>query len=181
MDPFDLMCRHHPLPVVKSSKTSNDLDFDESLIDRILGTPDKIEIPERYIPEEEPELPPEEEQKRSQKAEAICRLLSKSNGGNVPLFLPHPKKYQPTPFIGGSPLTKNGGPLHHQHNPLGGQGLKGQQVLQHSASIPSSPVRRVVSVKKNATPTAAALRRRPPSTSSSLCDWSLAGVIPPAQ
>lgn len=79
MDPFEFFVGRRPTPV-KASQTATDLDFDEDLIDRILGTPDKIDIPERYIPEEEPQLEPEEERKRSQKAEAICRLLSKSNG-----------------------------------------------------------------------------------------------------
>jgi len=84
MDPFDFFIRR-PVPV-KASTTATDLDFDAGLIDRILGTPEKIDIPERYIPEEEPQLEPEEERKRSQKAEAICRLLSKSNGAvGIPL------------------------------------------------------------------------------------------------
>ena len=91
MDPFELMLRR-PIPV-KSSATNSDFDFDEGLIDRVLGKPDKIEIPERYIPEEE-QFDPDEQQKRTEKAEAICRLLTKStSAGVVPLVLPNPGKH----------------------------------------------------------------------------------------
>jgi hypothetical protein len=169
MDPFDLMCPRHPLPVVKSSNTNSDLDFDESLIDRILGTPDKITIPERYIPETEPELEPEEEQKRSLKAERICRLLSKSNGGNLPLVLPPPKLQQ---------IQLQSANLHKVH---GNNGFIQNQQQQHAVSVPNSPARgRLITVKKNSIPNAQVLKRRPNSSSSSLCDWSLAGVLPPS-
>jgi hypothetical protein len=165
---FEFMCPHpHPLPVVKSSQPNADLDFDESLIDRILGTPDKIEIPERYIPEQEEDLAPEEEQKRSQKAERICRLLSKSNGGNLPpLVLPPPKKR-----LG-----------HHQvaNGHLGHLVGSGSFPLQQAVSVPSSPARgRLISVKKGQSAVVGGGSRRPASSSSSLCDWSLAGVLPP--
>lgn len=162
MDPFDLMRHPHPRPVVKSSQPG-DLDFDESLIDRILGTPDKIQIPERYIPEREEELEPEEEQKRSLKAERICRLLSKSNGGNLPLVLPPPSKRV----------------LNHVANGYlsGATGLP-----QGPLSVPSSPARgRLISVKKGQAQGNGSLNKRRPASSSaaSLCDWSLAGVLPP--
>lgn len=172
MDPFaelrQINSDHHnprPIPVVRPSLPStSDLDFNEGLIDRILGTPEKIPIPERYIPEQEPDLGPEEEEKRTLKAERICRLLSRSGGvGALPLVLP------PKPF----PSTKQ-----QQFNV--GRIVGGVQVLpQHPLSVPSSPARRgkLVSVKKGSTPNLG-VKKRP--NSSSLCDWSLAGVIPPS-
>ncbi|XP_035714281.1 uncharacterized protein LOC110857979 isoform X2 [Folsomia candida] len=173
MEPFDLMCHHsHPRPVVKASQASGaDLDFDESLIDRILGTPDKIQIPERYIPEESEHLEPEEEKKRLLKAERICRLLSKSNGGNLPLVLPpnpNPKKVL-------NHVQVNG---HHHHLTSGGNSSVGQG----ASSVPSSPARgRLISVKKGQG-SGNLIKRRPSSNSAtSLCDWSLAGVLPPTQ
>jgi hypothetical protein len=178
MDPFDLMC-HPNRPVVKSSQPGgNDLNFDESLIDRILGTPDKIQIPERYIPEREEELEPEEEQKRSLKAERICRLLSKSNGGNLPLVLPPPSK-----------RVLN----HVHHSQINGHFAGLGPLPQAPVSVPSSPARRgrLISVKKgqgggNSSSSSGGVgllnKRRPASSSAvSLCDWSLAGVLPPSQ
>ncbi|CAG7717008.1 unnamed protein product [Allacma fusca] len=112
MDPFELMYRR-PVPV-KSTTTNADFDFDEGLIDRVLGRPNKIEIPERYIPERE-QLAPEEEQKRSEKAEAICRLLSKSNSaGPIPLVLPHPSRHHQSQHLPNHHHHQNH-PNHHHH------------------------------------------------------------------
>lgn len=43
--------RNHP-DVVKSTLSTRDLRFNESTIDNILGAPNKIYIPERYMPDE---------------------------------------------------------------------------------------------------------------------------------
>ncbi|XP_047511084.1 uncharacterized protein LOC125053654 isoform X6 [Pieris napi] len=49
-------------------------------IDQLLAAPQKIVIPERYIPEKPPELSPEEQQKRQEKVESIKKMLSSSSG-----------------------------------------------------------------------------------------------------
>ncbi|XP_026332378.1 uncharacterized protein LOC113239531 isoform X5 [Hyposmocoma kahamanoa] len=48
-------------------------------IDQLLAAPQKILIPERYIPEKPPELSPEEQQKRQEKVESIKKMLSSSS------------------------------------------------------------------------------------------------------
>ncbi|XP_052744229.1 uncharacterized protein LOC112054339 isoform X5 [Bicyclus anynana] len=48
-------------------------------IDQLLAAPQKIIIPERYIPEKPPELSPEEQQKRQEKVESIKKMLSSSS------------------------------------------------------------------------------------------------------
>ncbi|XP_050433656.1 uncharacterized protein LOC126841310 isoform X2 [Adelges cooleyi] len=51
--------------------------FNAETIDSIIGTPGKICIPERYIPESAP-VSPDERKKRMHKAEAIRKMLSES-------------------------------------------------------------------------------------------------------
>lgn len=48
----------------------------ENTIDNLFGAPNKIFIPERYIPEQAPELSPEEKKRRQEKVEAIKKMLS---------------------------------------------------------------------------------------------------------
>lgn len=58
----------------------------ENTIDNLFGAPNKILIPERYIPEQAPELSPEEKRKRQEKVEAIKKMLSETTptiSGNV--------------------------------------------------------------------------------------------------
>lgn len=62
--------------VVRSTLSSKELKYNESTIDNILGTPNKISIPERYIPEQLPQLSPEEQQHRLRKVESIKKMLS---------------------------------------------------------------------------------------------------------
>lgn len=71
--------RNHP-DVVKSTLSSRDLRFNETTIDSILGAPDKIYIPERYMPDEDDEKEPTEEERahREQKAESIRKMLSET-------------------------------------------------------------------------------------------------------
>nr|XP_018897235.1 PREDICTED: uncharacterized protein LOC109030629 isoform X1 [Bemisia tabaci] len=76
--------------VVRSTLSRTDpVKYNAETIDSILGTPSKIIIPERYIPESEPQLSPEEQSKRLKKAEAIRKMLSEtsvsqSEGGEEP-------------------------------------------------------------------------------------------------
>ncbi|XP_052859647.1 uncharacterized protein LOC128266898 [Anopheles cruzii] len=48
----------------------------EHTIDKLLAAPSKILIPERYVPEQTPELSPEEKKRRQEKVEAIKKMLS---------------------------------------------------------------------------------------------------------
>ncbi|XP_076351170.1 uncharacterized protein LOC143247285 [Tachypleus tridentatus] len=52
--------------------------FNEKLIDRELGLPQKIDIPERYIEDEPENLSAAEKRKRNEKAEDIRRMLSEA-------------------------------------------------------------------------------------------------------
>ncbi|XP_014250427.1 uncharacterized protein LOC106667180 isoform X2 [Cimex lectularius] len=61
--------------VVRSTLNRTDPNFTKETIDNILGAPGKIVIPERYIPETQPQLTKEEIQKRSKKADAIRKML----------------------------------------------------------------------------------------------------------
>jgi hypothetical protein len=61
----------------------------ENTIDNLFGAPNKIIIPERYIPEQAPELSPEEKKRRQEKVEAIKKMLSDTTptlSGNVSSF-----------------------------------------------------------------------------------------------
>lgn len=62
--------------VVRSTLSSKELKYTEDTIENLLGTPDKITIPERYIPEKLPQLSPEEQQHRLRKVESIKKMLS---------------------------------------------------------------------------------------------------------
>lgn len=62
--------------VVRSTLSSKELKYNEDTIENLLGTPNKITIPERYIPEKLPQLSPEEQQHRLRKVESIKKMLS---------------------------------------------------------------------------------------------------------
>lgn len=65
--------------VVRSTMNKTEpAKFSAETIDSILGTPGKICIPERYIPESAP-VSPDERKKRMHKAEAIRKMLSESS------------------------------------------------------------------------------------------------------
>lgn len=62
----------------------------ENTIDKLLLAPSKILIPERYIPEQAPELSPEEKKRRQEKVESIKKMLSEApmnSSGNVSFLL----------------------------------------------------------------------------------------------
>lgn len=50
----------------------------ESTFDKLFLAPSKIVIPERYVPEQLPELSAEEKKKRQEKVEAIKKMLSEA-------------------------------------------------------------------------------------------------------
>lgn len=62
--------------VVRSTLSNKELKYNENTIDNILGTPNKINIPERYIPEQLPQLSVEEQEYRLKKVESIKKMLS---------------------------------------------------------------------------------------------------------
>lgn len=64
--------------VVKSAIGSRE-KISENTIDKLLSKPDKIIIPERYIPDDEEEtLSPDEKRRRHEKVEAIKKMLSET-------------------------------------------------------------------------------------------------------
>lgn len=62
--------------VVRSTLSSKELKYTENTIDNLFGAPNKIFIPERYIPEQTPQLSAEEEEHRLRKVESIKKMLS---------------------------------------------------------------------------------------------------------
>lgn len=50
----------------------------ENTIDKLFGAPNKILIPERYVPEQPPELSAEEKKRRQEKVEVIKKMLSET-------------------------------------------------------------------------------------------------------
>ncbi|XP_017777199.1 PREDICTED: uncharacterized protein LOC108563122 isoform X3 [Nicrophorus vespilloides] len=62
--------------VVRSTLSNKELKYNENTIDNLLGTPNKISIPERYIPEQLPEISAEEQEHRLRKVESIKKMLS---------------------------------------------------------------------------------------------------------
>ena len=79
---------HHPFaPDVVRSTIGQSIRINDKTIDRLFCAPDKIVIPERYVPEQEIEQVGEEEKKkRIKKAESIRRMLT----GSAPIDLPRP-------------------------------------------------------------------------------------------
>ncbi|KAM3961196.1 pleckstrin homology domain-containing family A member kramer isoform 2-T2 [Aphomia sociella] len=72
--------RGAPAPdVVRSALPPQTHRLADNTIDQLLAAPQKILIPERYIPEKPPELSPEEQQKRQEKVESIKKMLSSSS------------------------------------------------------------------------------------------------------
>ncbi|KAL1493065.1 hypothetical protein ABEB36_011202 [Hypothenemus hampei] len=62
--------------LVRSTLSTKELKYNEETIDNILSTPNKIFIPERYIPEQMPQPTEEEQEKRKKKVESIKKMLS---------------------------------------------------------------------------------------------------------
>ncbi|KAG8321060.1 Pleckstrin y domain-containing A member 5 [Homalodisca vitripennis] len=70
--------------VVRSTLSRSEVKYTTETIDSILGTPGKILIPERYVPESTPELSSEEQQRRNKKAESIRKMLSETTQISAP-------------------------------------------------------------------------------------------------
>ncbi|XP_060515874.1 uncharacterized protein LOC132695573 isoform X2 [Cylas formicarius] len=62
--------------IVRSTLSNKELKYNENTIDSILSTPNKIVIPERYIPEQLPQPSAEEQERRMKKVESIKKMLS---------------------------------------------------------------------------------------------------------
>jgi hypothetical protein len=79
---------HHPFaPDVVRSTIGQPLRINDKTIDRIFCAPEKIVIPERYVPEQQvEEVGEEEKQRRLKKAESIRRMLT----GSAAVDLPRP-------------------------------------------------------------------------------------------
>ncbi|XP_068152149.1 uncharacterized protein kmr isoform X4 [Drosophila tropicalis] len=65
-------------PDVVRSALGQGEKISENTIDNLLLAPNKIVIPERYIPETTPELSPEEKKRRQEKVESIKKMLSEA-------------------------------------------------------------------------------------------------------
>ena len=86
---------HHPFaPDVVRSTINQVIRINEKTIDKILSAPDKIIIPERYVPEQEvEEVGEEEKQRRLKKTESIRRMLT---GHGAVTELPRPPSSKTT-------------------------------------------------------------------------------------
>ncbi len=68
--------------VVRSAAAKEPTTTPSAAIDRLFGAPDKIDIPERYVPdlEAEEEVTPEERKVRLKKADSIRKMLADTAG-----------------------------------------------------------------------------------------------------
>lgn len=77
--------------VVRSTYVS---EFRTNAFDNLFGAPEKINIPERYIPEQTDEKSPEEKRTRLKKADSIRRMLADSSA--TPVVTRRGEKERPT-------------------------------------------------------------------------------------
>lgn len=75
--------RSNPPDVIQCSARNGQEKISTTTIDGLFATPDKIFIPERYVPEDSPELSPTEVLKRKNKVENIKKMLSKTSSVSV--------------------------------------------------------------------------------------------------
>merc|ERR1739838_133984 len=64
-------------------RSTYDSEFRTNAFDNLFGAPEKISIPERYIPEQTDERSPEEKRTRLKKADSIRRMLADSQATPV--------------------------------------------------------------------------------------------------
>ncbi|CAH1133639.1 unnamed protein product [Ceutorhynchus assimilis] len=88
--------------LVRSTLSNKELKYNEETIDNLLSTPNKIFIPERYIPEHMPAPSAEEEERRKKKVESIKKMLSDSAIISAPTTSSHnddksPSDKKPSP------------------------------------------------------------------------------------
>ena len=90
-----LRLQHPFAPDVVRSTISQAIRINEKTIDKLLCAPDKIVIPERYVPEQEVDEPNEEEKKkRLKKTESIRRMLT----GTAAVEIPRPPSSKCSPI-----------------------------------------------------------------------------------
>lgn len=80
-----LRLQHPFAPDVVRSTISHAVRINEKTIDKLFCAPDKILIPERYVPEQQLDEPDDEEKrKRLKKTESIRRMLTGSAAVEIP-------------------------------------------------------------------------------------------------
>merc|ERR1711953_703297 len=65
--------------LVQSTYTQQDSEFRSNAFDNLFGVPEKINIPERYVPDQREESSPEEKRTRLKKADSIRKMLADSS------------------------------------------------------------------------------------------------------
>merc|ERR1711953_1022366 len=65
--------------LVQSTYSQQEAEFRSNAFDNLFGVPDKINIPERYVPDQREESSPEEKRTRLKKADAIRKMLADSS------------------------------------------------------------------------------------------------------
>ncbi|ENN74142.1 hypothetical protein YQE_09115, partial [Dendroctonus ponderosae] len=85
--------------LVRSTLSNKDLKYNEETIDNILSTPNKILIPERYIPEQMPQPSVEEQEKRNKKVESIKKMLSDTAIISAPVASMQNSKISECPYM----------------------------------------------------------------------------------
>lgn len=75
-------------------RSTYDSEFRTNAFDNLFGAPEKINIPERYIPEQTDEKSPEEKRTRLKKADSIRRMLADSSA--TPVVTRRGEKERPT-------------------------------------------------------------------------------------
>merc|ERR1711997_1178575 len=65
--------------LVQSTYSQQDSEFRSNALDNLFGVPEKINIPERYVPDQREESSPEEKRTRLKKADSIRKMLADSS------------------------------------------------------------------------------------------------------
>merc|ERR1711874_264826 len=65
--------------LVQSTYTQQESEFRSNAFDNLFGVPEKINIPERYVPDQREESSPEEKRTRLKKADSIRKMLADSS------------------------------------------------------------------------------------------------------
>merc|ERR1711953_450678 len=65
--------------LVPSTYTQQETEFRSNAFDNLFGVPEKINIPERYVPDQREESSPEEKRTRLKKADSIRKMLADSS------------------------------------------------------------------------------------------------------
>merc|ERR1711953_620089 len=65
--------------LVQSTYSQQESEFRSNAFDNLFGVPEKINIPERYVPDQREESSPEEKRTRLKKADSIRKMLADSS------------------------------------------------------------------------------------------------------